>query len=85
VHPDGVDFDRVADRLSFDYRAPVEVVRAILQFDYEKLARSARITTFLPVLAERQTRDRLEEHFGHAGTAGLEPAAPASVVRSSIR
>lgn len=51
-----------AARLAYDYDTtfPASEVEAVLLDSYRQLARTARVTLFLPTLAERLTRERLE-------------------------
>jgi hypothetical protein len=51
-----------AERLAYDYDTTFDAaeVRELLVDSYRQLARTARITQFLPILAERLTRERLE-------------------------
>ncbi|HSP39088.1 MAG TPA: arsenate reductase ArsC [Frankiaceae bacterium] len=53
---------RIADKLAYDYDAcfSTDEVLAMLHDSYDQLAASASVTAFLPVLAERLTRERLD-------------------------
>ncbi|MBL7486710.1 arsenate reductase ArsC [Frankia sp. AgB1.9] len=61
-----------ARRLAHDYDTTFEAVEVgqVLADSYRLLARTARVTVFLPTLAERLTRERLE---ALAATRGLIP------------
>lgn len=64
--------ERVADRLAARFPGlPREVVRLVVRESYAALARTATVTTHLPVLAERFARQRLEDQVRTAtGTPG---------------
>lgn len=53
---------RIGDKLAYDYDAcfSTDEVRELLLDSYDQLATSASVTAFLPVLAERLTRERLD-------------------------
>lgn len=54
--------DRIVDRLAYSYddRFTYDLVAATFGDSYARLAESASITAFLPILAERLTRERLD-------------------------
>lgn len=54
--------ERIVDKLAYDYDAcfSADDVRAVLHDSYDQLAATASVTAFLPVLAERLTRERLD-------------------------
>jgi protein-tyrosine-phosphatase len=54
-------------------RFSLETVRRLLDDSYERLATGARIRTYLTVLAERFTRERLDA-LAHAGAPGTGPS-----------
>ena len=79
VSPDRLRQRRRIERLSYDYESlfPMEVVASTFDDSYRRLAASASITTFLPALAERLTRERLTAlaQALHIRTGGSDPGA----------
>jgi hypothetical protein len=47
--------------LALETDTPLDTVREIYRVEHDKLERSARVKTFIPVLAHRRVKDRLQE------------------------
>jgi hypothetical protein len=53
---------RIAETIARDTSAPIELVSRIYREELAALAREARVTLFLHVLASRRARMRLRQH-----------------------
>ncbi len=49
-------------RLAKQTRRPLAEVQAVYERELEALSKDATVTTYLPVIAYRQARDRLMKH-----------------------
>jgi arsenate reductase (thioredoxin) len=66
--------DRSAERLAARFpQLPAEVVRLVVRESYAALARTATVTTYLPVLAERFAHQRLTDQVAVADDAPRRP------------
>jgi Protein of unknown function (DUF3562) len=53
------------ESLARETNTPLDTVREIYRLEHDKLERSARVKTFVPVLAHRRVKARLQERGEH--------------------
>jgi hypothetical protein len=68
----------VAEQLARETNMPVEVVSAVYSAEAAELNRTAKIKTYVRVLATRKTRIRLNQRHGDAAGAA-PPLSPTNV------
>jgi hypothetical protein len=60
-----VDRESAIESLARETNTPLDTVREIYRLEHDKLERSARVKTFVPVLAHRRVKARLQERGEH--------------------
>jgi hypothetical protein len=60
TYPHSSARDSAIELLARQTDTPLDTVRAIYQVEHDKLERTARIKTFVPVLAHRRAKARLQ-------------------------